>query len=99
MENTKLIYRVITIEGNSVTHVEAFFCSTKEKALELIDKDVKRHELCGAVVEDYKNHKWQNVAIKDGCSKEGWVTATMVKTVTAQTGGKAVLGFVSYALV
>lgn len=75
------------------------FCLTKENVYKCIETETdyykKFHDY---VVEDYKGHKWDSVAVKE-CGKENWLTVEKVKIITNEKGHKRVFGFVTYEIV
>lgn len=92
------IYRVVEVKHNDVVWMSKGFCSTKENAYKCIKAQADHYKKLSCVVEDYKGHKWDSVAVKD-CGKENWMCVDKVITITNERGYKKVFGFITYEIV
>ncbi len=93
----KIIYQVLVVNSHFdvVSKVKEFF-STKEKAIERIEKEAQNFVKYGAEVKDVDIHKWQAVEI---CGE--WKTCTLVnklKTYVRDLAFDNYMGYIEYEL-
>lgn len=94
---TKSIYKVVVINSHfDVVSMVKEFHSTKEKAIERIEKEAQNFEKYGAEVKEVDIHKWQAVEI---CGE--WKTCTLVnkfKTHERDLAFDFYMGYIEYEL-
>lgn len=92
------VYRMVEVSHYDVVRMSNKFCLTKEDVHKFIEAEADYYKkFHDDVVEDYKGHKWDSVAVEE-CGKESWLPVEKVKTVTDERGHKKVFGFITYAI-
>lgn len=89
----KIIYQVVTFDRNNkmIAKVREFF-STKEKALQRIEKECEFIRKYGVEVREVKGHKWFSVEIGGE-----WLTCTNVRKFKTYLWDNYI-GYVEYEL-
>lgn len=92
------IYRMVEVNRYDVVNMSDKFCLTKEQVNKYIETEADYYKrFTEDVVEDYKGHKWDSVAVSE-CGKVKWLTVEKVKTVTDDRGYERVFGFLTYEI-